>query len=269
MDKRDYSDDNKSIHDHYRKLRTYQTLEYSRRMRDKYCSVRSFDLSLNVWDALEKLDKFIDISDPDLVAVSNIYHAFQTAEGMRSTGELEWFQLIGLIHDLGKVIYLKGSDEDGTSITKQWGVGGDTFIVGCAMPDSLVLSKYNKLNPDYPKYGKLGIYESNCGFDLCEFSFGHDEYLYQVLLHHKNQIKANMVLPDEALYIIRYHSFYPWHDQGSYNHLASDYDKKMLVLLKRFNKYDLYTKSYDIVNMKDIENLKSMKEYYTKLINKY
>jgi inositol oxygenase len=31
-----------------------------------------------------------------------------------------------LIHDLGKLMYLHGSDEDGTSAGAQWGMVGDT-----------------------------------------------------------------------------------------------------------------------------------------------
>ena len=34
-------------------------------------------------------------------------------------------------------------------------------------------------------------------------------------------------LPKEALYIIRYHSLYAWHDKGEYEALESEYDRNM------------------------------------------
>ena len=47
----------------------------------------------------------VDESDPDL-DLPNIVHAFQTAERIRQEHpDKEWFQLVGLIHDLG------GSDD--------------------------------------------------------------------------------------------------------------------------------------------------------------
>ena len=37
-----------------------------------------------------------------------------------------------------QVIYKRGCDEDGTSSSRQFSVVGDTFIVGCALPNTLV-----------------------------------------------------------------------------------------------------------------------------------
>ena len=47
-------------------------------------------------------------------------------------------------------------------------------------------------------------------------SWGHDEYLYQCLLHNGAKI------PKEGLYCIRFHSFYPWHTGGDYKDLANE-----------------------------------------------
>lgn len=62
-----------------------------------------------VMEALERLNNLVDESDPD-TDLPNIVHAFQTAERIRAAHpDLDWFQLTGLIHDLGKVrkaIYL-------------------------------------------------------------------------------------------------------------------------------------------------------------------
>ena len=58
----------------------------------------------------------------------------------------EWFILVGLIHDLGKVMALWGEP--------QWAVVGDTFPVGCQHSEMCVLSHMFEANPDSkdPRY---------------------------------------------------------------------------------------------------------------------
>ena len=75
---------------------------------------------------------------------------------------------------------------------------------------------------------KYGMYEPNCGLDKVMMSFGHDEYLYQVL------VRNGSTLPPAALYIIRFHSFYPWHTGNAYDHLCTDYDREMLAWVQEF-----------------------------------
>ena len=92
----------------------------------------------------------------------NLKFSLQTAERIRHKHpDKEWFQLTGLIHDLGKVMAFY--DEP------QWAVVGDTFPVGCAPRDSIVYGKESfKENKDisHPVYSReLGIYEKNCGLD--------------------------------------------------------------------------------------------------------
>lgn len=64
----------------------------------------SFDkFESTIMDALETLNSLVDESDPD-VNIPNIVHAFQTAERIREVHpDEDWFHLVGLIHDLGKV----------------------------------------------------------------------------------------------------------------------------------------------------------------------
>ena len=203
----------------------------------------------------------MDVSDPD-ISHPNLFHAFQTAEMMRRDDLPDWMQLIGLIHDIGKIMYIKGSDETGTGKKEQWAMVGDTFIVGCQLPNTLVFPEFNTLNPDMKneiRSTTLGIYQKGCGLDNVICSWGHDEYLYRILSCNKNPNS----LPIQALYIIRFHSLYAYHDKLEYMQFQSHKDKTLFHWLKLFNKYDLYSKS-DI--LLDSNTLKS---YYTGLIQKY
>src|SRR5205823_9555523 len=101
---------------------------------------------------------------------------------------------------------------------------------------------------------KLGIYEAGCGLDKVNMSWGHDEYLYNV---------AKDYLPEESLYMIRYHSFYPAHRDGAYDYLMNDRDREMFKWVRAFNPYDLYTKSHGR------PNLTELRPFYDELINEY
>lgn len=134
---------------------------------------------------------------------------------------------------------------------------GDTFPVGCKFSDKIVYPEFFAHNPDStnPKYNtKHGIYKPNCGLRNVKMSWGHDEYLYQIMKDH---------LPEPALYIIRYHSFYAQHREEAYNHLMDDKDIEMFEWVKKFNPYDLYTKA----PVKP--DVKTLKPYYEALVNKY
>lgn len=57
------------------------------------------------------LDDLVDESDPD-VDFPNSFHAFQTAEGIRKAHpDKDWFHLVGLLHDLGKILALWGEPQ--------------------------------------------------------------------------------------------------------------------------------------------------------------
>ena len=59
---------------------------------------------------------------------------------------------------------------------------------------------------------------------------------------------AKDYLPEEARYMIRYHSFYPAHKEGDYEYLMSDRDKTMFKWVREFQNYDLYSKSLERPN---------------------
>ena len=127
-------------------------------------------------------------------------------------------------------------------------------------------------------------------------SWGHDEYMHMVLRNH-----PGCSLPEEAFYVIRFHSFYPWHTgelvlhypenvfllqthlrgifqillfekmkpkcsffaAGDYDYLCNDTDRMMMKWVQEFNKFDLYTKS------ETVPDIDELTPYYQKLIDKY
>ena len=255
---RDFDNVEENVRENYRLARQFQTVDFVKAMHTKFSL---FDMKLDIWHIFEQLNHLVDVSDPD-ISHPNLYHAFQTAEIIRKANHPEWLQVVGLIHDLGKIMYLKGGNSLGCGKEKQWAMVGDTFIVGCKIPDTIVFPEFNKNNPDAKddRYNtQLGMYKPNCGLDQVLCSWGHDEYLYQILSSDKN-IHS---LPDEALYIIRFHSLYLHHDKNSYHYLLSKKDETNLKWLHVFNQYDLYSKSDEEI---DIDQLKP---YYLSLISKY
>ncbi|NXA01563.1 MIOX oxygenase, partial [Nesospiza acunhae] len=293
------------VYNTYRLMHTHQTVEFVRRKSAQYgcCSQRR----MSVMEALELLDRLVDESDPD-VDFPNSFHAFQTAEGIRRAhpdkGKAgpaparpvprrvpgpgvtrprlspDWFHLVGLLHDLGKVLVLFGEP--------QWAVVGDTFPVGCKVQKSVVYgdSTFHE-NPDTkdPRYStECGMYQPGCGLDNVLMSWGHDEYMYQVMKfnnfalpkevssawgglrdprevwgEHPNPVSP----PPQAFYMVRFHSFYPWHAHGDYGHLCSEEDRRMLPWLRELNKFDLYTKQ------EELPDVQQLHAYYQGLIDKY
>jgi len=213
--------------------------------------------TMSVWEAAELLDGLVDQSDPD-TEDTQIVHLLQTAEAIRRAhpeAEYDWLHLTGFIHDLGKILAHPEMYNE-----PQWAVVGDTFPVGCAHEESNVYYQFFQENLDTrdPRFmSKLGIYQEGAGLDNVHFSFGHDEYMYQVC------VQNGSTLPLQALYIIRYHSFYPWHTHGSYTYLTNEKDREMLTWVKLFQKYDLYSKLPEKPNMAEII------PYYKGLIAKY
>jgi inositol oxygenase len=224
-----------SVREFYRLNHTYQSLDFVRQKRAEYLPRAKREMS--VWEAMEYLNRLTDDSDPD-TDLPQIEHSLQTLLAIRAAGHPRWFQLVGLIHDLGKVLCL--FDEP------QWAVVGDTFPVGCRFSEKIVLPEYFAANPDsrVPEYQtRLGIYEEGCGLDNVLMSWGHDEYLYHVVKDY---------LPDEALYMIRYHSFYPGHREGEYDYLMNDHDREMFRWVRKFSPFDLYSKSTERPNLAEL-----------------
>lgn len=230
----------------YRLNHTHQTVAFVHTQEKKYLPLNHAQLGM--WEVLERLNALIDDSDPDL-DLPQIVHALQTAEAIRTDGHPDWLILTGLIHDCGKMLFFFGEP--------QWAVVGDTFPVGCAFSDKIVHADLFENNPDLknPLYQtKCGIYAPHCGLRNVHMSWGHDEYLYHVVKNY---------LPEQAAYIIRYHSFYALHQEKEYMHLLDEYDHEMLKWVKLFNRYDLYSKC------PQKPNAQKLAPYYKDLIARF
>ena len=293
---RNYDSSNKdSVEITYSNMLKHQTLEFVNNANINICD-RNSELTY-IWKLIADLDSIIDESDPD-TDLPQIIHSYQTAEAIKSNyiqsnnmlknmpvrnffsdkewanlpmkckqlynttidklyshiKYWDWFILVGFIHDLGKILLLPSFGG-----LKQHFVVGDTFPLGNKLDSNYVYydKQYHKDNQDL----MTNIYLDNCGFNNVVFSWGHDEYLAKIL----EKTKTN--LPKEAIYIIRYHSFYSWHTPSNgirgYTHLANENDWYMLPLLKCFQKADLYSKT------ENVPDTKSIIMQYDGLIEKY
>ncbi len=234
------------VREFYRQNHQFQTLDSVLAREKEYGSLQRGEMG--IWEAMEKLNTLVDDSDPD-TNLSQIEHNLQTAEAIRRDGHPRWMILAGFIHDLGKMLCFYNEP--------QWAVVGDTFPVGCAWSDRIVYPEFFAANPDRLRpelQTENGIYEAGCGLRNVHLSWGHDEYLYRVTKEY---------LPEEAQYMIRYHSCYPIHREGAYQHLLDDHDREMLEWVRKFNPYDLYSKSDSRPSMDELRS------YYEELVSEF
>ncbi len=235
-----------TVREFYRLNHTRQTFDFVQQKQREFTGLNRTEMS--VWEAADFLNTLVDDSDPD-TDLSQLEHLMQTSEAIRADGHEDWFVLTGFLHDLGKILCLWGEP--------QWAVVGDTFPVGCAYSETIVYHEFFAQNPDSENADfqtETGVYEPGCGLSNVNMSWGHDEYLYHVVKDY---------MPEPSLYMIRYHSFYPWHREEAYDGLLDDKDREMLAWVKKFNPYDLYSKTPVKPNVVEL------KPFYDDLIAKY
>ncbi|MBB6238036.1 inositol oxygenase [Pedobacter sp. AK013] len=244
---RNYDETEKdSVKEFYRLNHTYQTYDFVKQKKADYLKFDKQEMP--IWSAFDFLNKLVDDSDPD-TDLDQMQHLLQTSEAIRNDGHPDWMVLVGLIHDMGKVLCLFGEP--------QWAVVGDTFPVGCAYSDKIVYPEFFSNNPDYTNeiyQTKLGVYTQNCGLDQVDMSWGHDEYVYHMMKPY---------LPEPGLYMLRYHSFYSQHRENAYDHLMNEKDHEMFKWVNLFNPYDLYSKNPNQKSWAELE------PYYKTLVAKY
>jgi inositol oxygenase len=235
-----------TVAEFYRLNHQFQTYDFVLAKEAQYLPLQKAEMS--IWEAAEFLNTLVDDSDPD-TDLTQIEHLLQTSEAIRADGHPRWMVAAGFVHDLAKVLCLWGEP--------QWAVVGDTFPVGCAYSEHIVFPEYFAANPDSknPLYQtKYGVYEPNCGLKNVHMSWGHDAYGAKVM---------EPYLPEEALYMLRFHSFYAAHRHGAYDYLMSDHDRTMFEWVNKFNQYDLYSKG------RPKPNLAEIKPYYDALFNEF
>ena len=235
-----------TVKEFYRLNHTYQTFDFVMEKKGNFLKFNKKEMP--VWEAFTFLNQLVDDSDPD-TDLDQFQHLLQTSEAIRLDGHPDWMVLVGLMHDMGKVLCLFGEP--------QWAVVGDTFPVGCGYSDNVVYPEFFKANPDFTNStfnSRLGIYKEGCGLRNVHMSWGHDEYVYQMMKDH---------LPEPGLYMLRFHSFYAWHREGAYEYLLDDHDREMLKWVKLFNPYDLYSKCPTPPDWKEL------RPYYEGLVAKY
>ena len=232
----------------YKEQHLKQNLKTLIQKKKKYSKLNH--LQMHMYEALDLLDQFIDPSDPDL-DLPNSIHAYQTAERIRKVHPINYeFQLTGLIHDLGKVLFKLGEPS--------CFVVGDTYVLDSELPKSIVY--YDTFPKEIKDFKGNGNYKEKCGIEKLNISFGHDEYLYMVLNSPLNKHK----LSNKYLNMIRFHSFYPWHSCNNYRQFMNPKDYKLLENVRDLNQYDLYSKEDTEFKLTD-----EIKSYYKKLLIEY
>ncbi|CAJ0930848.1 unnamed protein product [Ranitomeya imitator] len=94
----------------YSLMHTHQTVDLVKEKHALWSSCTHKKMS--VMEALSLLDNLVDESDPD-VDFPNSFHAYQTAEGIRKAHpDKDWFQLVGLLHDIGKILALENEPQN-------------------------------------------------------------------------------------------------------------------------------------------------------------
>src|SRR5690606_20976985 len=134
---------------------------------------------------------------------------------------------------------------------------GDTFPVGCRHCDKVVYPECVEANPgsyDERYNSKYGVYEPNCGLDNVKMSWGHDEYLYQMMKDY---------LPEPAPDRIRDHAFYPPPRENGCEAFLSKSRKERFKGVGKLNPHDLYPK------VPVPPGAKALRPYHEDLVAKY
>lgn len=164
----------------------------------------------------------------------------------------DWLPLIGLIHNLGKIL-----------LDKEFGKLPAWTVLGEIYPLEISFNKQNIFYEELLKDIKFDKkFSKFCGFDSLKMCYGFSNFLY-------NKFKSlNHRISQEGLYIIKYNMFYSWINRKKdycrgYQYYANEKDWEMLPLLKLF---DIYKNINIDINKK--YQLNEIKKKYKKKINK-
>ena len=149
---------------------------------------------------------------------------------------------------------IRGNDADGTSVRTQYGVVGDSRVIGRPVSASAPFA--------YLPYPADRIeYDPGCGIENTIRTVGHDDYLAFAL---EDMVeRGECTLPSESIFIVRFHSLFPWHSNNDYEDLENAKDRRMKKIVQRFSGFDLYSKSDSVRRWADYRNS------YLPILSKY
>jgi len=226
-----HTNDTPQRRQHYKQSWARQSLDYVLKMREQYSGFRLH--KMNISKALNLMKnlpchcfkiKSENVSNNQEVSIRTFL--FTMAEEARLCGHPDWFQLVALIHDLGRVIKVI----DASSFQDyDWTIAIMSRVVGCNPSRSTSFKEFSYLRSDShdSRYNTdLGIYHEGCGIENLLLTWTGQEYLHSMLKHNKVDI------PYEGLSIIRYFLLNEWHTHSEFQEFQSldDEGLKSLVL---------------------------------------
>ncbi|HTG56777.1 MAG TPA: inositol oxygenase family protein, partial [Niabella sp.] len=90
-----------TVKEFYRLNHKYQTFDFVQEKRKEFLQFNKREMT--VWEAFDFLNQLVDDSDPD-TDLDQMQHLLQTSEAIRRDGHPDWMVLVGLMHDMGKVL---------------------------------------------------------------------------------------------------------------------------------------------------------------------
>ncbi len=197
---------------------------------------------MTIADAFDELGVIRDKSDPNTSATQDM-HGLEAMNAARNAGKPEWYQLVALLHDLGKRVFKYG--------VPQWLAVGDTFVTGCPVSALHVCPVGFVHNPDFVSADRdtylrdddtfFGVYEKGCGLMNVVCSWSHDEWAYQFFKQNFKD-RGDTRIPEEGYYFLRFHSLYSWFFEGDYGELEDARDREMREKVRAFAEFDYYSK---------------------------
>lgn len=249
---RDYSNAPASVKKFYRNQRRGVTAEITLKDRAAFLPLRKGKKGM--WALIQKARKYADGSDPDHIK-AQLLHLYGAAKKAMEMKMPKWFVLTCLIHDGGKFLM---------EWIPEHRVVGDTFPHLIKPGKEEIFYEEFKRNKDWKlvsKKGPNGFYSKSCGLDSMLMTWGHDEYLFNIVFdwikqnaeYVKKTWKCTALELRLMLYMIRFHSFYAFHRQGGYKSLWSKTDTKLRPYLRVFSMFDLYSKPDKLPPLREMD----------------
>mmetsp|Transcript_51579 Transcript_51579/g.62016 ORF Transcript_51579/g.62016 Transcript_51579/m.62016 type:complete len:659 (+) Transcript_51579:100-2076(+) len=251
---------------HYRQMWSKQSVQFVRDMREKYLRFELGQRTLrDALDAVKGVKRYpfsvVNDFGPSLRSF-----CFKFADVARIRGHPDWFQLIALIAELGRIV----SNSASTSDNYDWTLTSKSRVMGCVPSEHTNFSEFRNLDPDRDnnQYNtNQGMYTDRCGFENLLLTWTGPEYMYHMLKHNDTNI------PQEGLMILRYFQLTDWfcHGNDNYESFASDEDLETRDMVLSF--YHLRREVSDSFScdeeLSDEDCQKRWSAFYQEIARKY